>query len=101
MRNVFFHKGLKSEFDKKGYGVIDLLKAEQLVKLKSLYDYVEGAKGTANTNTYELSFFDFDVWSKPKMGANLRSVRFPIHKISEAELIQKRNQNLLAQEQVL
>jgi len=66
MRNVFFDDALQSEFDKKGFVVLDVLSAEEVQGFINLYDAVEGAKGTANTNknSYELSFFDKDIEAK-------------------------------------
>jgi ectoine hydroxylase-related dioxygenase (phytanoyl-CoA dioxygenase family) len=43
-------------------------------------------------------FFDFDMWSKPKPGKNLSQVTFPIHKITESELVELCNRNLTAAE---
>jgi hypothetical protein len=39
-------------------------------------------------------FFDFDMWQKPTGGRNMRTTRFPIHKISESELVEKMEKNL-------
>jgi len=66
MRNIFFDENLQREFDKKGYVIIDLLDQDQIGSLIDLYDSLEGAKGTANTNknTYELSFFDKNIEAK-------------------------------------
>jgi ectoine hydroxylase-related dioxygenase (phytanoyl-CoA dioxygenase family) len=68
MRNIFLDKKLQSEFDKKGYVILDILTPEQIAAFISLYDEVEGAKGTANTNknTYELSFFDKNADAKKR-----------------------------------
>jgi ectoine hydroxylase-related dioxygenase (phytanoyl-CoA dioxygenase family) len=41
-------------------------------------------------------FFDFDMWQKPKSGKVVKKVHFPIHKISEAELVERCNQNLVS-----
>lgn len=62
MRNLFYDTGLQREFDRKGYVIVDLFSQEQAELFLKLYDELEGAKGTANTNknTYELSFFDKD-----------------------------------------
>ena len=63
MRNIFFDKNLQQEFNRNGYVIVTLLNSEQILGLIDLYDSIEGAKGTANTNknTYELSFFDKNI----------------------------------------
>ena len=40
-------------------------------------------------------FFDFDMWQKPKSGRLIRRVNFPIHKITEDELMERCNYNLM------
>ena len=62
MRNLFYDPKLQAEFDRTGYTIIDLFDVEQAASFLQLYDELEGAKGTANTNknTYELSFFEKD-----------------------------------------
>ena len=66
MRNIFFDKNLQQEFNRNGYVIVTLLNSEQILGLIDLYDSIEGAKGTANTNknTYELSFFDKNIDAK-------------------------------------
>ena len=39
-------------------------------------------------------FFDFDMWKKPTGGKNKSTIQFPIHKISENELVALCNKNL-------
>jgi hypothetical protein len=60
MRRVFLSDELQKEFDSKGYVIVDLFSREKSQQLLNLFDELEGAKGTANTNanTYELSFFE-------------------------------------------
>jgi hypothetical protein len=68
MRNTFYDPTLQLEFDRTGYVVIDLFTPQQMEDFKALYDELEGAKGTANTNknTYELSFFEKDTETKKR-----------------------------------
>jgi hypothetical protein len=68
MRKIFFNPELQKQFERVGYVIIDLLQPEEINAFIQLYDDVEGAKGTANTNknTYELSFFDKDAETKKK-----------------------------------
>ncbi len=67
-RKIFYSDELQSEFEKTGYVIVDLLSPKQAKDLLEIYDKLEGAKGTANTNknTYELSFFEKDVEAKKK-----------------------------------
>lgn len=66
MRRIFLNNELQKEFDKSGCVILTLFSKEQATELLNLYDSLEGAKGTANTNknSYELSFFDKDVDAK-------------------------------------
>lgn len=66
MRKLFYNDVLQKEFDKNGYVIVDLLLKDEANALLCLYNELEGAKGTANTNknTYELSFFDKDIERK-------------------------------------
>ncbi|MES2619991.1 MAG: phytanoyl-CoA dioxygenase family protein [Bacteroidota bacterium] len=68
MRKTFKDPELQRQFDKNGYVVIDLFAPDEIKRFTELYDELEGAKGTANTNknTYELSFFEKDVDSKKR-----------------------------------
>ncbi len=68
MRRTFYNESLQAEFDRTGYVVVDLFTPEQMAAFVALYDELEGAKGTANTNknTYELSFFEKDIETKRK-----------------------------------
>ncbi|HWB64698.1 MAG TPA: phytanoyl-CoA dioxygenase family protein [Chitinophagales bacterium] len=67
-RDIFYDKDLQREFDRQGYVVVNLFGDDEAQKFLELYDSVEGAKGTANTNlnTYELSFFENDAASKKR-----------------------------------
>ncbi len=42
-------------------------------------------------------FFDFDMWAKPTGGRNLNRVKFPVHKITEQELVELCNRNLMVE----
>lgn len=68
VRKIFYNESLQAEFDKKGYVIVDLLSPEQATALLTLYDEIEGARGTANTNnnSYELSFFEKDIETKKR-----------------------------------
>jgi len=68
MRNVFYSRDLQVAFDRTGYVVLDLFSEAEANAFLKLYDELEGAKGTANTNlnTYELSFFENDIASKKR-----------------------------------
>lgn len=59
-RKIFYDNNLQTQFEHQGYVVVDLLSPTQVSILTQLFDEVEGAKGTANSNlnSYELSFFD-------------------------------------------
>jgi hypothetical protein len=65
-RKIFNNPQLQKEFDRNGFVVINLFSNNEIKDFVKLYDMLEGAKGTANTNknTYELSFFEKDVASK-------------------------------------
>jgi len=68
MRKIFYDSELQKEFDKNGFVVLDIISPERVPDFIKMYDDLEGAKGTANTNknTYELSFFDKSVESKKR-----------------------------------
>ncbi len=68
MRNIFYSSELQVEFDRNGYIILDLFSRAEAGAFLKLYDELEGAKGTANTNknSYELSFFESDVTSKKR-----------------------------------
>ena len=42
-------------------------------------------------------FFDFDMTKKPEGGKRIQTIHFPIHKISEQELLERSNRNLIPQ----
>lgn len=68
MRKTFKDPEVQTQFDRNGFVVIDLFSPDEIKRFIALYDALEGAKGTANTNknTYELSFFEKDVDSKKR-----------------------------------
>ncbi|GIV34456.1 MAG: hypothetical protein KatS3mg031_1991 [Chitinophagales bacterium] len=41
-------------------------------------------------------FFDFNMWDKPRGGRKLNSIRYPIKKLTEQELLERCNRNLAA-----
>lgn len=65
-RTLFYNALMQEQFQRNGYVVVDLMTPLEAEALETLYDQLEGAKGTANTNknTYELSFFEKDVARK-------------------------------------
>ncbi len=40
-------------------------------------------------------FFDFNMWETPSGGVNMRTISYPIVKLTESELIEKTRANLL------
>ena len=73
MRSLFYDAGLQAKFDREGYVILDLFSAEEAESFLALYDKLEGARGTANTNnnSYELSFFEKDEDMKRKKFARV------------------------------
>ena len=79
-RNLFFDNDLQVKFNRDGYVVIDLMDTTKFDELLSLYDDIEGVKGTinANRNSYELSFFEKDVETKKKKFSAIKGFFMPL-----------------------